>query len=640
MIAGNADARSRQPKGIVAWSCGAVGGKPRYYTIPACTDDETLQLQATFPNCWDGRRLDSPDHKQHMKYASRGICPSSHPVATADDHPHRPLPARAARLAGRVGASRRARGLHERLGSGRARAPRRGAEPRSVATVRGTWPRTPCTHLTRPAAAEPDGLLVLFHGRGADERDLFPLLDLLDPERRMLGVTPRGPLHLPPGGAHWYAVQEIGYPDPGDVHRDVRARVVVARRRRRRRGHPLRANRHRRLLAGRRDDVRARARRRPAATGRADRALRVHADGARVRARSSTHHSRASRSGTERSTRSSRSSGAATRASRLAAAGADVTYRESPHMAHSIDPAFFRELPAWLAETLGVARMKLSTGAEMRVTGAIGECAVVCVNGGQAREVEGTWSASIEWLVQRLAPRLPELGFAEVRYRVKSWRRLESCVDDARAAVDEIGRAARRCSSASRWAARSRSRSRTSRRSRRSSASRPGSPTSSTSTTLRAKAAHRHPRRARPLAPRNPRRLGVALAQGLRPRPRTRRGGPLRRSSPARSTESRCVRHGESSSRCRRPIAGPSRRGGAPALRELPARGGLARSTRGTPRGARPRRRLRAPKPDRAVRTLPTGSGRARWRHVPATAPSTRNVPTDCGIFVEKIRGR
>jgi phospholipase/carboxylesterase len=66
----------------------------------------------------------------------------------------------------------------------------------------------------RPAAGEPEGLLVLFHGRGADEHDLFPLLDLLDPERRLLGLTPRGPLSLPPGGAHWYAVREIGYPDP------------------------------------------------------------------------------------------------------------------------------------------------------------------------------------------------------------------------------------------------------------------------------------------------------------------------------------------------------------------------------------------------------------------------------------------
>ena len=76
----------------------------------------------------------------------------------------------------------------------------------------------------------------------------------------------------------------------------------------------------------------------------------------------------------------------------------------------------------------------LSTGAEMRVTGR-GRDVVVCVNGGQAGELEGTWSASLEWLVRRLAPRLPHLRFAEVRYRVKSWRQLDRCVDDARAAI-------------------------------------------------------------------------------------------------------------------------------------------------------------------------------------------------------------
>lgn len=73
---------------------------------------------------------------------------------------------------------------------------------------------TELASLTRPAEGEAEGALVLFHGRGADEYDLFPLLDLLDPERRLLGVTARGPLALPPGGAHWYAVREIGYPDP------------------------------------------------------------------------------------------------------------------------------------------------------------------------------------------------------------------------------------------------------------------------------------------------------------------------------------------------------------------------------------------------------------------------------------------
>lgn len=66
----------------------------------------------------------------------------------------------------------------------------------------------------REAAGEPEGLLVLHHGRATDENDLFPLLDALDPERRLLGVTPRGPLSLPPGGAHWYVVPRVGYPDP------------------------------------------------------------------------------------------------------------------------------------------------------------------------------------------------------------------------------------------------------------------------------------------------------------------------------------------------------------------------------------------------------------------------------------------
>jgi phospholipase/carboxylesterase len=70
------------------------------------------------------------------------------------------------------------------------------------------------TALERPAEGEPQGALVLLHGRGADEHDLFPLLDALDPERRLHGYTPRGPLSLPPGGAHWYRLGGIPTPDP------------------------------------------------------------------------------------------------------------------------------------------------------------------------------------------------------------------------------------------------------------------------------------------------------------------------------------------------------------------------------------------------------------------------------------------
>jgi phospholipase/carboxylesterase len=66
----------------------------------------------------------------------------------------------------------------------------------------------------RPAAGEPEGLLILHHGRGADEHDLLGLADVLDPERRLHVVTPGGPLVLPGWpGRHWYAVPRVGFPD-------------------------------------------------------------------------------------------------------------------------------------------------------------------------------------------------------------------------------------------------------------------------------------------------------------------------------------------------------------------------------------------------------------------------------------------
>ena len=81
----------------------------------------------------------------------------------------------------------------------------------------------------------------------------------------------------------------------------------------------------------------------------------------------------------------------------------------------------------------------LTTGAEVRLTNGRRDRVVVCVNGGLGGEVAGTWSATIEWLVSRLAPKLPAVGFAEVRYRIKSWRQFDLCVEDARAAVREVG---------------------------------------------------------------------------------------------------------------------------------------------------------------------------------------------------------
>ncbi len=78
------------------------------------------------------------------------------------------------------------------------------------------WP-----HQFRSASA-PDGTLVLLHGRGTDEFDLLPLLDALDPDRRLVGLTPRAPLSLPPGGAHWYIVRQVGHPDAETFHHSLR----------------------------------------------------------------------------------------------------------------------------------------------------------------------------------------------------------------------------------------------------------------------------------------------------------------------------------------------------------------------------------------------------------------------------------
>jgi phospholipase/carboxylesterase len=77
--------------------------------------------------------------------------------------------------------------------------------------------------LERPAASEPAGLVVLHHGRGADERDLIGFADALDPDRQLHVAAPQGPLTLPGSpGHHWYVVPRVGYPDHDTFHASYR----------------------------------------------------------------------------------------------------------------------------------------------------------------------------------------------------------------------------------------------------------------------------------------------------------------------------------------------------------------------------------------------------------------------------------
>jgi phospholipase/carboxylesterase len=69
-------------------------------------------------------------------------------------------------------------------------------------------------HLDREPDGNPEGALILLHGRAVDERDLYPMLEELDPDRKLFGMTPGAPLtNVPPGGRHWYVIRRVGHPD-------------------------------------------------------------------------------------------------------------------------------------------------------------------------------------------------------------------------------------------------------------------------------------------------------------------------------------------------------------------------------------------------------------------------------------------
>lgn len=82
VVAGDSTATEAQSTDVTFWDCGELGGVGPSTTVPSCgTGAKTLHLNVRFPDCWDGRRVDSPDHKAHMAYSSGGACPGTHPVA-------------------------------------------------------------------------------------------------------------------------------------------------------------------------------------------------------------------------------------------------------------------------------------------------------------------------------------------------------------------------------------------------------------------------------------------------------------------------------------------------------------------------------------------------------------------------------
>jgi hypothetical protein len=83
MIAGSAMANAPQGMRVTFWNCGVASGLPRSATVPTCPNDRALglRLHVQFPDCWNGVKLDSPDHQSHMAYSRARRCPATHPVS-------------------------------------------------------------------------------------------------------------------------------------------------------------------------------------------------------------------------------------------------------------------------------------------------------------------------------------------------------------------------------------------------------------------------------------------------------------------------------------------------------------------------------------------------------------------------------
>ncbi len=82
MIAGSGVATAAQSGEIVSWSCESTPGISLQSIPQSCGQNSYIIYTITFPQCWNGRDLDSVDHKSHMAYPTYGVgCPATYPVA-------------------------------------------------------------------------------------------------------------------------------------------------------------------------------------------------------------------------------------------------------------------------------------------------------------------------------------------------------------------------------------------------------------------------------------------------------------------------------------------------------------------------------------------------------------------------------
>src|ERR1700730_826504 len=82
MLAGDPHAMSPQSTSVVYWGCGDGSSVSKVNAPAQCRPGDTgLTMHVIFPDCWNGRDTNSPDHKSHMAYSKGGTCPAGYPVS-------------------------------------------------------------------------------------------------------------------------------------------------------------------------------------------------------------------------------------------------------------------------------------------------------------------------------------------------------------------------------------------------------------------------------------------------------------------------------------------------------------------------------------------------------------------------------
>ncbi|MFG1916734.1 DUF1996 domain-containing protein [Micromonospora sp. NPDC048898] len=67
------------------WCAGSAEiGRSADGNWPVCAPGGNLIFQLVFKDCWDGKNIDSPDHKSHMGDPVNGVCTGKYPVAVPD----------------------------------------------------------------------------------------------------------------------------------------------------------------------------------------------------------------------------------------------------------------------------------------------------------------------------------------------------------------------------------------------------------------------------------------------------------------------------------------------------------------------------------------------------------------------------